>query len=347
LKGLGFIMFWKCWKGISFLLAFVLVIGLVIGCQIHIEEEEEENPGLPLHEYKIPAKDPGIELYLREKNLNNEKQYKGEEVVLFLEPFDIPTVEAFDIKGWSWMEHLAGQGFDTWALDFRGFGQSSRPEVKVTAADAVKDVEAAVDFIKKTKKVDKVNVIGWGWGAVVGARYAGTYPENVNKLLLYGPMHASQLPEMTQSMEASPGVMKEYPNYELRTYDFTRQHWAMMLRGRDLVNPGIMADVGRAYFMADVTSEEREPKTIRQNMGPMIDLYNSWSNKPVFDAGKITSPTLVVRGDEDIFADPDLINSLTGTKNKKEIVIKNSTHWLLYEKHRDELLTVILEFLIK
>ena len=334
-------------KGISLLLALMLVMGLVTGCQIPIEEAEEENPGLPLNEYVIPAKDPGIQLYLREKNVDNKKQYKGEKVVLFLEPFDIPTVEAFDIKGWSWMEHLAGQGFDTWAMDFRGFGKSSRPESKVRAADAVKDVEAVVAFIKKTKKVDKVSVIGWGWGAVVGAQYAGDHPENVHKLLLYGPMYSSHLPDMIKDMESSPGVMKEYPNYELKTYDTTRQHWAMMMKGRDLVQPGIVADVGRAFFMADSTSYQRNPKVIRQNMGPMIDLYNIWNNKPVFDAGKIKASTLVVRGDADSFADPDLINALTGAKNKKEVVIKNSTHWLLYEKHRDELLTIILEFLMK
>lgn len=340
-------MYRKHWKGISLFLAMMIVISLVAGCQIPIEEIEEEKPGVPFYEYMIPAKDPRIELYLREKNVNAEKEYKGQEVVLFLEPFDIPTVEAFDVKGWSLMDYLAGLGFDVWALDFRGFGQSTRPDEKVRAADAVKDVEVAVEFIKKKINVDKVNVIGWGWGAVVGAQYAGDHPENVHKLLLYGPMYASHLPEMIKTMEFSPGVMKEYPTYEVKTYDTTRQHWAMMMEGRDLVLPGMMAEVGRAFFMADGTSEERNPQAIRQNTGPLIDLYSIWRNTPLFDASKIKSSTLVVRGEGDTFADPDLINALTGAKSKKEVVIKNSTHWVLYEKHRDQLLTVTVEFLKK
>lgn len=337
----------KYWRGISLLLVCILITGLVTGCQIPIDEEVKENPGLPLYEYMIPAKDPGIQLYLREKNTKKKEQYKAGEVVLFLEPFDLPTVNAFDVKGWSWMEHLAGQGLDAWALDFRGFGNSTRPDVKVRAADAVKDVEAAVAFIKEKTKAEKISIIGWGWGAVVGAKYAGDHPDRVHRLILYGPMYSSRLPEVIQSMESSPGVIKEYPNYELRTYDSIRQHWAKMMNGRDLVNPGIMADVGKAFFLADTESEQRNPKAIRQNLGPLLDLYEMWNDKPIYEPEKIKVPTLVVRGDEDFFADPDLINALTGTDKKKEVVIRNATHWVLFEKHRDELLTVVLDFLLK
>ncbi|HBI03489.1 MAG TPA: alpha/beta hydrolase, partial [Paenibacillaceae bacterium] len=52
------------------------------------------------------------------------------------------------------------------------------------------------------------------------------------------------------------------------------------------------------------------------------------------DATKITTPTLVIRGDGDFFADPGLFNALTGVKTKKDVLINDATHWVLYEKHR-------------
>lgn len=344
----------KLGKGLSLLLSLSLLTGIVAGCTGKNEGQIEQEK-YSVNEVMVPVKDQGIEIYVKEKKLKDKNEFKGEEVVLFLEPFGVPTADAFDVKGYSWMEDLADKGYDTYAMDFRDFGKSTRSEGMkkpatereplVRYTDAVKDVDAVIEHIKKTRNVDKINIIGWSWGTVVAMQYAIEHGNNVNKLVLYGGMYSFNLPMITSTMEASPGVLKKQPAYQMATFDMTCHHWAQQMAGKDLVEPGVMEEVGRVFLAADPTSKERDPISIRRAWGPMIDLYNIWSSKPILDASKITVPTLVVRGDGDFFADPGLINALTGVKIKKDVVIKDGTHWVLYEKHRDILLTETSNFL--
>lgn len=309
-----------------------------------------------LTEHRIPG--PGGEgrLYLREKVPANKQNFGAADVVLFLEPFGVPSAEAFDVPGFSWMEDLASKGFSTWALDIRGFGESTRPAAmekpplenppSVRASEAVQDVDAAVEFIKKTRNAGKINIVGWSWGGVVAAMYAAAHPDKVNKLVLYGAMHGFSLPSMTKPLEESPGVLKAtLPAYQLATYSMTQEHWNMMMHGRELATPEAIAAVGKVFMQSDPSSQSREPNSIRRPMGPLVDLYYIWSNKPIFDASQIKSPALLIRGDADFFADPTFLGKLTGTTQKKEVVIKDATHWVLYEKNRGQLLSETLQFL--
>lgn len=92
---------------------------------------------------------------------------RSKEAVLFLEPYGVPTAQAFDISGYFWMDHLSKKGYATFSLDFRGFGKSTHlkamndpplnhPPV-VRATDAIKDVDAAVEYIKKQKTIDQLD----------------------------------------------------------------------------------------------------------------------------------------------------------------------------------------------
>jgi hypothetical protein len=115
-------------------------------------------------------------------------------------------------------------------------------------------------------------------------------------------------------------------------------HWDMMMAGRPLATPESIDAVRTVFRASDSTAGNRSPASIRRAMGPMVDLYDTWTNKAVFDASKITAPVLVIRGDADFFADPNLMGSLTGASYRREVVVPDATHWLLYEQHRDVLL---------
>lgn len=260
------------------------------------------------------------------------------------------------MPGYSWLDDLAQKGYDTWALDFRGFGQSSRPASMeqapldnppaVRATEALRDVEAAVRFITTTRHVRKVNIVGWSWGAVVASMYAIEYPDRVNKLVLYGAMHGFSLPSMTAPLEESRGELRaKLTAYQLATFDMTLHHWFQMMKGRRLATNDALEAVGRVFVGSDPTSGSRQPVSIRRPMGPLLDLYHIWSNRPLFDAAAIGAPVLVIRGDSDFFADPSFFEKLTGTKEKREVVIKDATHWVIYERHRDRLLSETARFL--
>ena len=54
---------------------------------------------------------------------------------------------------------------------------------------ALRDIEAMVSHVKRTRNVRKVALIGWSWGAMMGAYYASLHPEDVQKLVLYAPLY--------------------------------------------------------------------------------------------------------------------------------------------------------------
>jgi pimeloyl-ACP methyl ester carboxylesterase len=309
-----------------------------------------------LSEHKTAGGDSGVELYLREKRAIAEPTISKGKVVIFLEPFGVPTAKAFDVPGLSWMDSLAGAGYDTWALDFRGFGQSSRPpemsqppkanKPLTSTAEAVRDLDAAVNFITKQAGVDTVSLVGWSWGGVVGGAYAAAHPARVDKLVLHGAMHAFSLPTMTNSMKSPSGVMNPLPAYARVSFDqTTKAHWNMMMAGRPLATPASIEAVSKVFMASDPTSGPQTPPTIRRAMGPMVDLYSIWSDKPIYDAAKITAPVLVIAGDADSFADPTLFCKLTKSPDRREVIIPEATHWVLYESHRDVLLSETEKFL--
>jgi pimeloyl-ACP methyl ester carboxylesterase len=308
-----------------------------------------------LAEHTVAGGDPGVQLYLREKRSTAGSQAPKGKVVIFLEPFGVPTAKAFDVPGLSWMDSLAQAGYDTWALDFRGMGRSSRPPAMgqppmanpplTSTAEAVRDLDAAIRYIAKQRRVDKVSLVGWSWGGVVGGAYAAEHPARVDKLVLHGAMHGFSLPMMTMPLESAPGVMNPLPAYQLAPFDFTLNHWKMMMAGRELATPASIEAVRKVFLASDATSGDRTPPSIRRAMGPMVDLYKIWSDKPIYDATKITAPVLVIAGDLDTFADPTLFCSLTRSRHRREVIIPAATHWALYESNRAILLTETEKFL--
>jgi pimeloyl-ACP methyl ester carboxylesterase len=80
-------------------------------------------------------------------------------------------VNDLPLAGVSWMDLLAGEGYDTWLVDIRGYGNLTRPpEMAAPAADnepivrtpvAVCDIATVVTVIRTRRSVDKINLIGW------------------------------------------------------------------------------------------------------------------------------------------------------------------------------------------
>ncbi|MBA4602123.1 alpha/beta hydrolase [Thermoactinomyces mirandus] len=341
----------------TLLLQIIVILSLtciVGGCQTNLNlssvaQIKPEN--IVLEEIRIPSTDGNYKIYLRHKKLARQETPKADEVVLFLEPFSIPTAKAFDVPGYSWMNDFAKKGYDTWAMDFRGFGQSDRPKEMnappgqnppvVTHREALKDLAAAVETIKKNRNVDRINLVGWSWGAVVAGEYAALQPENVNKLVLYGFMHGFRLPSMTEPFESkqNPGKFNpQAPAYQVVDFETGMHHWHMMMNGRPLASSEAMEKVENVFAESDPTGKNGASRMIRRPMGPLKDLYSIWTNRPLYDLSKITSPVLVIYGDSDFFAEKKVLRKLTGTKEKKEVVIPEATHWVLYEKNRDILL---------
>ena len=57
----------------------------------------------------------------------------------------------------------------------------------VRTETAVRDVGAAVEFIRRRRAVERTNLLGWSWGTVLMATYTTRNNDTVGKLLLYAP----------------------------------------------------------------------------------------------------------------------------------------------------------------
>lgn len=321
----------------------------------------KKRAGVVLTEHRIAGPEAGMKLYLREKRPAGRLNCSGP-VVLFLHPFGVPAATAFDVPGYSWMDYVAQRGYDAFALDIRGFGRSSRPAEMgrpatesapvVRAIDAVRDVDAAVNYIRRVCVTDRVSVVGWSWGAVVAGMYAAEHPNRVDRLVLYGAMHGFDLPWMAKQFEDpnNPGrINPKLPAYQVVGLPALKGHWDLMI-GK-MTGPGKADARSQAAFdavsQAFLASDPAPPKEgqIRRPMGPLVDLYYIWTSRPLYDASKIQAPTLLIRGDKDEFADPTFIDRLTGAADRREVIVGDATHWLIYERNRGQLLRAVQSFL--
>ena len=112
-------------------------------------------------------------LYLWEKCQGNPA---GKPVVVLAHGSATAGRESFDLQipgnpSYSLMDFLAGEGFDVFSPDVRGFGRSTRPEGHLTTADASEDLDKVVDYILKLRGIQKVNLLGWSWGTQYGGMF--------------------------------------------------------------------------------------------------------------------------------------------------------------------------------
>ena len=274
--------------------------------------------------------------------------------VLLVHPYSPGTAAAFDIPGLSWMRHLAARGRDAWAFDLMGFGASTRPAAMegppsaappvARASEGLKDLDSVASHILAVRGAASLDLIGWSFGSVLAAMYAIEKPERIRHLVLLGSMHGFDLPFMAEMFEEAPGVLKhDLPAYRSVTPAVALAHWELMRRSlpADIVSRGIVAAVQEALQASDPS---RAPN-VRQPMGPLVDLHAIWRGHPIYDAAAVTTATLVVRGDHDLFADKRLAAKLTNARRCDEIVIPESTHWVLFERQRPKLIAAVDEFL--
>jgi len=116
-------------------------------------------PGLVTESYLIPSRDPGIELYMRNKRPAGMTSFPADKILLYVHGATYPSETAFDlpIEGASMMDLIAARGYDVYLVDIRGYGRSTRPPEMalppeaskpiVTTEIAVRDFGTAVDHV--------------------------------------------------------------------------------------------------------------------------------------------------------------------------------------------------------
>jgi pimeloyl-ACP methyl ester carboxylesterase len=310
-------------------------------------------------DYWIAPSKPGeLSIHIRERPA--EKRC-GKPQVLLLHAYGVPSGAAFDVPNASLMDHLASTGRTSWALDLSGFGLSERPpsmelpavknQPLFRASEVVGDVDRAVAFIGTACPGDRIDVLGWSWGGVVAGMWAAKQPPELRRLILLDSMYAFKLPSMTH-LFADPNnpdaINPKLPAYGVTPAAAIIQQWEGMLRESGLAFD-TLRDAADATQVAEVFlgSDPKPPipGSVRRPNGPLVDLFEIWNGRPVYDAARIVVPTLVIHGDADDFSDSTLVPRLTNSCGRREVIIGDGTHYMLYEHVRTQMYGALDAFL--
>lgn len=131
--------------------------------------------------------DAGVRIHVREVRPAGNHAC---EPILLVHGARVPGIASFDlaVPGGSLAADFADKGFCAYVMDVRGYGQSTRPREMeeppekhaplVRSAEAVRDIDAAVELIRKRTGVSKVSLFGWAAGGQWAGYYATLHSEN-------------------------------------------------------------------------------------------------------------------------------------------------------------------------
>src|SRR5262245_50400995 len=328
------------------------------------------------HKSTVPAvAGKSVDLFVREKvpsailNAPGGKAQPGK-VALFVHGGFNPGTLAFDVeyRDYSWMTFLARAGYDVFAMDMTGYGQSSRPMMDdpcnlnprhqlqlvprnlkepchpsypfelVSSDSETTDIDRVVDFIRALRGVDKITLIGWSGGGIRTGTYTVRHPEKVDKWIV----HASS--NYDRKNPDSPPVTLPKPGFpmELQVREVgERQRWLGTVKCQDTIEPGMPELIWKLAMEADPVAANWGPGGLRAP----IRTYWGWN---VTSAAKIKVPTLIMVGEEDrlMASNRDLYADL-GAQDKTFLAIACATHYVNWEKQHRVLKRASLEWLEK
>jgi pimeloyl-ACP methyl ester carboxylesterase len=318
----------------------------------------------------IDGLDSGVRLFLREKMSEGNTRFSDDNVVLFLHGATSPSTCDFDLqyKDYSWADWMARHAYVVYMGDYRNYGYSSReaamdePPVKnrpVTRSYlALRDIQAMVGHIKRSRGVRQVTLIGWSWGAMLAGYYASLHSEDLHKLVLYAPLYSFN---MHTNLGAGSALQdKRNPdrfNFALGAYrlaseaaNTARWNSEIPVENKDEYREAaVPAEFWKECMATDPTSSTRNPPSLRAPNGVLEDSFYQATGRPLWNAANIYVPTLVIAGAFDTWSYPQdregLVRELVHAPVKKDVLIPNATHFVLFEKLRLEFFDKILAFL--
>jgi pimeloyl-ACP methyl ester carboxylesterase len=321
-------------------------------------------------DYHIDAVDPGIKLFVRMKMAEGNTRFTNDNIVLFIHGATFPSTPDFDLeyKDYSWADWMIGQGYVVYMFDKRNYGFSTRaPAMDQPPAQnkpvsrsylVIRDIGAVVDHIRRKHGVEKVSLIGWSWGAMTAGYYASLHSDKVNKLVLFAPAYSFTLHTNLGPGSGLQNKRRPYQfNYGVGAYRFgsgqaNQARWDGEIPVEDKSQyreQGVVDAFNAAALATDPTSGARTPPSLRAPNGVLEDTFMQATGRPIWNASSIYVPTLVIAGEYDTWSFPEdregLMRDLANAPVKKHVVIKNATHFVLFEKPRFEFFGEIAKFL--
>lgn len=318
-----------------------------------------QTPKLITEEMMVPALDPGIEIYVRNKRPADLASFQPERTVLFVHGATYPAHSTFDLSlnGLSWMAYIAARGYDVYLLDIRGYGKSTRPkEMAETPATnppivrgdaALKDISAVVDFVLRRRNIPRLVLIGWSWGTILMATYASRNASKIARLVLYSPIWIGRTAALVQPGSGPLGAYRTITREQART----RWYAGVAEANKATLTPAGFFDTwAEATWASDPEGARMTPPIIRAPNGVLQDGAEYWlAGKAYYDPAKITAPTLLVTAAWDNDVPPSMARTLfpllVNSPGKRCVELAEGTHHVMMETNRLNLFEAVQGFL--
>jgi pimeloyl-ACP methyl ester carboxylesterase len=295
--------------------------------------------------------------------------------LLLLHGLRVPSAASFDlpVPGGSLAADLAAAGHPVFLLDARGYGGSTRPAGMegppdggaplVRSSEVVRDIVAAVEWIRARLSAPRVALFGWATGGHWLGHYTSLYSDRASHLImlntLYGgtPDHPTLGRGSDLEDPARPGQFNRTAvgAYRLNPASSLTSGWSRGVPADDQ-RPWRDPAVAEAYVAAavasDPTSASRTPASFRSPSGGLEDSFYLATGRQLWDASLITSPTLVIRSEHCFWSRPEdpkrLADHLVHAARVEIATLAGATHFVhldLPERGRARLLQTVTSFL--
>jgi len=283
---------------------------------------------------RIPASGSRPSLFVRRQPL------AGAPAVLYVHGATFPSALSvgFDFGGGSWLDDWNARGFDAWAFDFAGFGESGRYAAMTEPADrhpplcrapeASEQVAAVLALMRRETGQPRASLVAHSWGSMPAARAAITEPDGVDQLVLFAPIARRIMGVASATLPAWNDVTTEAQHARF-VADVPKGH------------PPVLVAFDRwapAYLASDPDAARRTPPAVRIPSGPRADNADAWSGQLAWNPAELLRPLAIVRGARDsLCTDTDtamLLAAATSAPQRGDCKLEAGTHLMHLETGR-------------
>lgn len=287
-------------------------------------------------EYWAPKGDVRLYLYRKRRQAPRPEEAPLP-TVLFVHGSSLAGRTTYDLQvpgagEYSMMNVFAAAGFDTWTMDFEGYGRSPLGSGNADIHQGVADLLAALPVVQSRTGQPRIHLYGESSGALRAAAFASVYPEHVGRLVLTA---------FTYTGRGSPTLAQRGRQLEYyRTHRWRRRDRAMIESIFTRDRPGTTDPrVAAAVVASELPYGERVPT------GTYLDMT---AHLPLVQPEQLSVPTLLMRGQYDgiaTVADLQDFFARLANADRQFIIIPNAAHAIGMSINRELLWYATLAFL--
>ena len=315
--------------------------------------------------HKVPQPDEaGLLLHVRERRPPGLPPGVARRAVLFVHGATFSS-GLWDLRppGLSFLDAVATAGLPAYAVDIRGYGRSrsavmergQRPYAR--AGDAIRDIDRVVDFLQAREGLARICLLGGSWGSITAGLYAATLGRDLlERLVLYAPIFSGRNADWLDLI-ADPSEPSR-PNPALGPYRRigeaeTRARWDAEIPFADKAlwrDEAVFHALLEDAFDADPTARDHDPPAFRAPNGTLLDLFEAFNRRPLYDPAAIRVPVLLIRGAADptsTRADATGLFDRLASPVKRYVEIGNGAHFVSAERNAWQVFEEVVGFLCR